>query len=98
NCLIPENFPELSTAAKADFVIDMLGPWYASFFATWIRYAEEKPDRALILRYGEFKTDPVRTLMRALSHARLPRTPAQCRAALDLAWKERDECRYNKAE
>ncbi len=98
NCLIPENFPELPAQTKADFLIDILGPWYASFFATWVRYEDEKPDRALILSYSDFKTDPVHTLASALSHVRLPRSPAHCRAALDKAWSERDLCRYNKGE
>ena len=25
--------------AKGDFLIDMIGPWYASYFATWLEYA-----------------------------------------------------------
>ncbi|HVU21534.1 MAG TPA: sulfotransferase domain-containing protein [Rhizomicrobium sp.] len=98
NCQIPENFPDLPSQTKANFLVDIMGPWYASFFATWVRYEDEYPDRALILRYSEFKSDPVQTLARALSHSRLPRSPALCRAALDKAWSERDLCRYNKGE
>jgi hypothetical protein len=98
NCLIPENFAEMTAAAKADFMIDVLGPWYASFFATWLRYAEERPGRVCVLTYNEFKSDPAATMERALAHARLPRTRAQCAQSLDRAWATRSSLRFNKGE
>ena len=98
NCLIPPDFCDLPRGAKADFLIDILGPWYASYFATWYRYAKSDPERVCILSYDEFRDDPADTLMRAVAHARLPRTHAQCETALERAWDMRDRCRYNKAE
>lgn len=98
NCLIPPDFCDMPERAKADFLIDILGPWYASYFATWYRYAESDPDRVCMLAYDEFRDEPADTLMRAVAHARLPRSFEQCRAALDRAWGMRDKCRYNKAE
>src|ERR1700722_10242329 len=35
NCLFPANFPTLSRERKADFLVDILAPWYASYYATW---------------------------------------------------------------
>jgi hypothetical protein len=95
---IPEHFRELSGEAKADFLIDMLGPWYVGYYATWMRYAAGNPERVCVLRYGEFRSDPARALMRAVAHSRLARTRAQCQAALDRAWGERERYRYNKGE
>lgn len=97
NCLIPEDFADMSERAKADFLIDIVAPWYVSFFATWRRYADSDPERVCLLRYDEFVAEPAETLMRAVAHARLPRTYEDCRAALDRAWDMRDKCRYNQA-
>jgi hypothetical protein len=98
NCQIPDDFPEMSGERKADFLIDILGPWYASYYATWFRYANAKPNCVCVLRYSELRTDPARTLMRAVAHAGLARTRKQCRAALDQVWAVRNEYRFNKGE
>lgn len=98
NCLIPDDFVDMARPAKADFLVDILGPWYASYFATWIQYANAEPSRVCRLTYGEFRADPAAALMRAVAHAGLPRTREQCRAALDRAWGERAKCRFNKGE
>ena len=98
NCLIPENFIEMSLGMKADFLVDILGPWYASFFASWFCYAARRPERVCILRYREFREKPVETLMRAVAHAGLARPREVCRAAFDAAWDARRECRFNKGE
>jgi hypothetical protein len=98
NCQIPDDFPSMTAARKADFLLDILGPWYGSYFATWFRYASEAPNRVCVLHYSELRADPVRTLMRAVAHAGLARTREQCRIALDQAWAVRDECRFNKGE
>ncbi len=98
NCLIPPGFPELPKAAKADFMVDIMGPWYASYFATWMAYAEAEPERVCVLRYRDFKADPAATMECALAHARLPRTREQCQEALDKVWDVRDSYRFNKGE
>jgi hypothetical protein len=98
NCLIPADFPEMPHEARADFMVDIVAPWYASFFATWFAYAKASPARVCMLRYREFRADPVAALMRATAHAGLARTRQQCRAALDKTWIIRGECRYNKGE
>ena len=98
NCLIPVDFTAMMPERKADFLIDILGPWYVSFFASWFRYAAQAPSQVRILSYREFREDPARALMRAVAHAGLARTREQCRAALDETWNIRGECRFNKGE
>ena len=39
-----------------------MGPWYASYFATWLAFADEAPGCVLILNYDDFRTDPVTVL------------------------------------
>lgn len=96
NCQIPSNFADMTKLEKADFLVDILGPWYASYFATWQTYCDEAPDRVCVLTYDEFKADPASTLMRALAHSGLPRRREICRQALDYVWSERRTFRYNK--
>jgi hypothetical protein len=96
NTAVPQNYPSLSDEAKADFMVDMMGPWYASYFATWRDYSVRAPERVLVLNYDEFRADPVPTLMKLLAHAGLTRGAETCRAALDAVWRERSGYRFNK--
>ena len=41
NIRVPQNYAELSAERRGDFLVDMVGPWYASYFATWMEYAAE---------------------------------------------------------
>jgi hypothetical protein len=96
NCRIPANFVEMSREAKADFAIDILGPWYASYFATWMRYSGDNPERVCVLDFDGFVASPAQTLARAAVHAGIPRTMDECQAAYDNNWKEREKHRHNK--
>jgi hypothetical protein len=96
NCPIPAGFAEFSPAQKADFMIDMIAPWYVAYFATWLDYAQTRPDDVCLLRYADFVADPAAVLEAALDHAELPRARIICERALAIAWKERDALRFNK--
>jgi hypothetical protein len=96
NIKVPENYPRLGIEAKGDFLVDMMAPWYASYFATWLEYARREPDRVLVLNYDAFRADPVSTLEAILIHSRMPRTREQCRMALNEVWEERAAFRFNK--
>ena len=98
NCYIPQNFPELSKEQKAEFCIDMLAPWYAGFYATWLEYASIAPKTVLLLQYTQMRADPVGTLAQALNHAGIEVSDARCRQAADEAWNERHALRFNKGE
>ena len=95
NMRVPENYPHLDAAAKADFIIDMMAPWYVSYFSTWIDYAKEDR-RVLVLDYDEFRADPAATLMALVGHSGLPRSLEECRFALDATWADRSDLRFNK--
>lgn len=98
NCAIPDGFCEYGEKEKSDFMIDMIAPWYVSYFATWLDYLREEPRDICVLRYGDFVKDPAQILHTALEHAELSCTRAQCEAALDASWKEREALRFNKGE
>jgi hypothetical protein len=96
NILLPNNYPVLDPEAKGDFLVEMMGPWYASYFASWLEYAAEEPERVLILDYDVFRADPAATLEKLLTHSGLPRSLEQCQAAMASVWEVRRRYRYNK--
>jgi sulfotransferase family protein len=95
NIRVPDSYPHLDDEAKADFVIDMMTPWYVSYFSTWLDYARTDP-RVLVLDYDDFRDDPAEALEQLLAHSRMPRPYAHCQAVLDALWQERTNFRYNK--
>jgi len=96
NCLIPSDFVTKSRDAKADFMIDIVAPWYASYFATWKDFADAAPETVSVLRYDAFSADPAATVHQALSHAGFAVTRAKCDAAVEKVWGERNTYRFNK--
>jgi hypothetical protein len=96
NCTIPADFRDMPADRKADFLVDIVGPWYAGYYATWLDYARQKPGRVCALAYADFVNQPAATLETLLLHAGIPRTQAQCQAAIDAVWKERAGHRFNE--
>jgi hypothetical protein len=98
NCTIPPMFPSMSRSDKADFLIEVVGPWYAGYFATWFEYMRRAPERTLLLRYAEFSRAPAETLSRALAHSGIAKPLEHCQGAIDAIWSERQIHRFNKGE
>jgi len=96
NCRIPTAFSTLEREQQANFLIDILGPWYASYFATWLSYAEESPGRVCVLDYNAFVADPAAVLRAALAHCGIERSAKVCRTAIAESWRDRSEMRFNK--
>lgn len=96
NCLIPSDFVTKSREAKADFMVDILAPWYASYFATWKDYADAAPETVCVLRYDAFRAEPAATVHRALTHAGFAAPRAKCDEAVQAVWNNRDAFRFNK--
>lgn len=95
---IPERFPAMTRGQKADFLVDMLGPWYASYYAGWLEFAKAEPERVLFLQYTDFLEAPGAVLASALSHAGTPRSDAVCEGAVRATWQERALHRFNRGE
>ncbi len=96
NCRIAPDFDALPRDAQADFLVDILGPWYANYFATWFDYADIAPQRVCVLDYGAFVADPAEALRTALAHAGLPRSCEDCQAAIEANWSQRESMRFNR--
>ena len=98
NGFIPPKFADLDDEAKADFVVDMLAPWYASYYATWFDFSARAPGRVCTIRYKEFKRDPAAALEEALRHSGLERTRQECEKAIAATWPDRHSLRFNVGE
>lgn len=98
NCRIPTNFRNMSSNAKADFVIDMLGPWYVNYYATWLTQFESDPNSVVLIDFRDLKNNPADTLARCLQAVGLPQSRADCEAAIIYAWDRRHDLRFNKGE
>jgi hypothetical protein len=96
NIRLPENYARMSREAQGDFLVDMIGPWYASYFATWMEYGEDAPERVLVLDYDSFVADPAAVLERLLTHSGFGCSREACQVALDAVWKKRGDYRFNK--
>jgi len=96
NCIVPDNFVELSRTQKADFMVDAIAPWYASYFASWKTFFDEMPKQICVLRYRDFCQKPAESLHTAITHAGFVVTRFKCETALTQIWSERTAYRYNK--
>jgi hypothetical protein len=98
NCQIPDGFPQMAREKQLDFMVDVIAPWYASYYATWKCFAEDAPETVCVLTYGEFRRAPADTLYAALAHAGFDVTRARCAEALDAVWPQRRSFRFNRGE
>jgi hypothetical protein len=98
NCVVPANFVELSRAQKLDFVLDIILPWYASYFGSWKSFVDEAPEQVCVLRYSDFCQDPAESVHTALAHAGFSASIDTCVAAVERVWPNRDKLRYNKGK
>ena len=96
NCQIPANFCDLNRSDKLYFMVDVIAPWYASYFATWKDFADEAPGTVCVLRYHDFCREPAEALRTAVSHAGFITTLFRCRQSLQAVWREKENYRYNK--
>lgn len=98
NCTIPADYADWADHAKNDFVIDVLGPWYVGYYATWLAYTQDMPGRVCALSYQDFLGAPAETLSALLDHADLPVSRAVCDTAIAETWSERREHRFHRGE
>lgn len=95
-CEVPPNFPQMTEAAQAEFLLDLVAPWYATYYASWIRYASEEEKRVLLLRYNDLRAHPVDALQEVLDHSGHECSYDTCQAAILSAWNNRSKNRFNK--
>lgn len=95
NCTIPPDFRVMPAAERAEFMLDIIAPWYVGYYATWSCHAEAYPGETCMLRYADLLRDPVGTLGRILEFAGLDAAPERCRQALDAVAPVKHLHRFN---
>ena len=96
NCTIPPDFRTMPAEDRAAFMIEVVAPWYAGYYATWCAYADAHPGRVCMLRYRDFVREPAKTLAQLLAFSGLERSAAQCSQAIETLWAERHLHRFNE--
>jgi hypothetical protein len=96
NCTIPSDFRQWEHNRKADFLVDVIAPWYAGYYATWLDYAARTDGRVCLLDYSGFLERPAEVLMHLLDHAGVPKSLSECQEAIQSAWHERSDLRFNR--
>src|SRR6185503_10679830 len=94
-CEIPKNFRALDRVTKLNFVIDVIAPWYATYFASWKRVVDDAPGMVCVLRYRDLRANPADTLSRALSHAGSATSRFESLKAVEQMRSRMDSYRYN---
>lgn len=98
NCPVPNAFAAYTGQRRADFLVDFVAPWYVGYYATWLEWAQQDPDRICVLRYADFREQPGRELARALTHSGIYKDEADCKISIARAWKERETLRFHRGE
>ena len=95
NCVFPSDWSAMPSDDKADFLVDMLGPWYAGYYATWLAQARKDGD-VCVLRYGELLDDAAGCLETILRHSGFPTSRPYCELLMLDLWDERGNFRFNQ--
>jgi hypothetical protein len=96
NIEVPQSFIAFDAAARADFIIDTMAPWYVSYFSTWLAFTRDHPGQALWLDYDDFRAAPATSLQSLLAHSGFARSRQDCETALAAVWDERTCFRFNQ--
>jgi hypothetical protein len=96
NFHVPGDFAQWQAVEKQEFLIDILLPWYASYFASWGDYVARAPQNVMVLRFTDFLAAPITSMRDALRHSGLDTTEDSCRHAFDAVWASRSKLRYNE--
>lgn len=96
NFHIPADFAQWRKSSKQEFLIDILLPWYASYFASWRDYVAQAPDNVLTLRFTDLLSSPVQLMRAALNHSGIAATEKDCLNAFNEVWACRTKLRFNE--
>jgi hypothetical protein len=95
NCTIPPDFRIMPAAERAEFMLEIIAPWYVGYYATWSCHAAAHPGETCMLRYGDLLRDPIQMLARILEFSGIDAPPEQCRQALDAVSPEKHLLRFS---
>lgn len=88
------NWKELNDTQKADFVIDMVVPWYFNFFVGWMQSGLVETGKVFVCTYERLRENPVAELQKILRFLREERDPRFIQTVVDGTQEE--TTRFNK--
>lgn len=95
---VDETFFELSEKKQIDMVIDMIVPWFFSFYASWFTFLQQSDHKnVFIVSYEEMKKDTHKTLQKILSQLNLSCTDDELKRAIEGSDSGSNFTRKNKA-
>ncbi len=95
NCAIPRRWRDMKAEERGDFMVDMMGPWYASYYATWLSRCLDD-DTVLALHYTDLLDNPAACLDAILRHSGFEHSRAYYDLVINDLWDDRYTLRFNQ--
>ena len=80
-----QQWRRLDDAARTQFMIDMVAPWYFNFYAGWFASDLVRNKIAYVCRYENLKSDPRAELIKICEHFGLPLNDRRAQSAVERA-------------
>jgi len=96
NTFLGGDWSALTTAAKRDYIIDHVMPWYIAFYASWRRAHSDGKAECCFVRYEEMIADKAGTLQRIAEFLGLRKSREECLAAIKAVEADAAATRFNK--
>ena len=88
------SWTRLSDNKKVSFIIEMVVPWYFSFYCGWSTSRLMKDGRIYLCRYEQLKSDPLEELKRVLNFLGEERAESLLREIVDASDRKPTKKRY----
>lgn len=92
----PEGFQTLEEGRRLDYVIDMVMPWYVSFYVSWANAAQRGDVELHWIRYENLVEQPMDELQAIMDFCELPVFSCVIQTAVEHVNQNRDQTRFNK--
>lgn len=80
-----QRWRQLDDAARTQFMVSMVAPWYFNFYAGWFASDLVRDKIAYVCRYENLMRDPCAELIKICEHFHLPVNECRAQAAVELA-------------
>lgn len=82
---VDETFRLLDPQQQLDYVVDVIGPWYLNFYATWFAGKAREPNLYHWVSYDQLLADPAGVLRGVINDIGVDRSQEEIAAALQRA-------------
>lgn len=93
---IADNFLKMEHSEQIDFVIDMMIPYYFSFYVSWYYASMKKTVNMLWVKYEDFVNSPVNVALNMSDFCQLDVTEQEIKKTLETIEQDKHKFGYNK--